>query len=86
MKYDSEVSDKSAEIEGQYANYLKVGHNAVEFIFVFGQQFYEDDKTELKNRIITSPLYAKAFLKVLKTSIDQFEKNYGIIREEEIPD
>jgi hypothetical protein len=47
----------SKKLEGRYANYFKVGHNAFEFVFDFGQYYPEIDEAELYTRIITSPRY-----------------------------
>ena len=47
---------KKKNLEGRYANYFKVGHNAVEFIFDFGQHYPETDEAELYTRVITSPV------------------------------
>jgi hypothetical protein len=70
------------KIEGRYANYFKVGHNAFEFLLDFGQHYSENEEAELYIRIITSPCYAKELLETLKVSIEQYEKNFGIIKEE----
>jgi len=75
-------SSSGDALEGRYANYFKVGHNAYEFIIDFGQYYSENDRAELYSRIITSPVYAKAFLKTLKKSIETFEKSFGSILED----
>ena len=49
-----------AKIEGKYANYFKVGYNAFEFLFDFGQQYSETEEGKLYTRIVTSPCYAKS--------------------------
>jgi hypothetical protein len=69
--------------EGNYANYLKIGQNAFEFLFDFGQFYPDGVEAHFHTRIITSPVYAKAFLKVLKDCIEQYEQTYSIIPEEE---
>jgi hypothetical protein len=69
------------KIEGRYANYFKVGHNAFEFVIDFGQHYAESEEAELYIRIITSPLYAKELLQTLKESIERFEKTFGDIKE-----
>ena len=79
-KHTSSSDDQN--MEGRYANYFKVGHNAYEFIIDFGQYYSENDRAELYSRIITSPVYAKAFLKTLKKSIEKFEKSFGSILED----
>lgn len=68
--------------EGRYANYFKIGHNAFEFIFDFCQKYPGKCETKLNTRIITNPNYAKAFLHTLSESIMQYEKTFGIIKEE----
>jgi len=65
-----------------YANYLKVGQNAFEFIFDFGQIHLEDDDVQFHTRIITTPIYAKAFFRVLQDCIDLYEQEFGSIPDE----
>lgn len=69
-------------LEGRYANYFRVGHNAFEFIFDFGQYNPEKDQAELYSRVITSPAYAKVFLGILAKSLENYEIEYEIIEEE----
>jgi len=69
------------KLEGQYANYFKVGHNAYEFVFDFGQYYPETDQAELYTRIITSPAYAKSLIETLRESIEQYERSNGAIAE-----
>ncbi len=76
-------SQDSDKLEGRYANYFKVGHNGYEFVIEFGQYYPETDQAELNMRVITSPVYAKAFLKTLKDSIKLYENNFGAIIEGE---
>ena len=65
-----------------YANHLRIGQNAFEFLLDFGQ-FYRGDGHEYFNiRIITAPVYAKAFLRVLQECINHYEQAYGNIPEE----
>ena len=64
---------------GRYANYFKVGFNAFELVFHFGQSYAEGKEAQPCTRIVTSPVYAKIFLIILKESIEQYEAKYGII-------
>ncbi len=64
-------------LEGRYANYFEVGHNAFEFILDFGQLYAGGEEHQLHTRIITNPAYAKALLKTLRTSVHQYEQSYG---------
>ncbi|UCE07445.1 MAG: DUF3467 domain-containing protein [bacterium] len=72
---------RSKKLEGRYANYFKVGHNAFEFVIDFGQYYPENEGAELYTRVITSPAYAKAFLGSLKESIERYEKIFEAINE-----
>ena len=69
-------------LEGRYANYFKVGHNAFELLLDFGQFFPEGEQEQLHTRIITTPSYAKVLLDVLRESIEGYETTFGPIQEE----
>jgi hypothetical protein len=84
MGPDSKASEKKGTLEGRYANYFKVGHNAFEFVLDFGQNYSENDQAELYTRIITNPCYAKELLETLRVSIMQYEKRFGSIIEEKL--
>jgi hypothetical protein len=64
---------------GRYANYFKVGHNAFEFLFDFGQTYGHGGSAPFHTRIITTPVYAKSLLGLLQDSIDQYEQLFGRI-------
>lgn len=68
------------KLEGRYANYFKVGYNALEFIFDFGQHYSGIEEAELYTRIVTSPCYAKSLFAILRESIEQYEKTFGDIK------
>ena len=70
---------KSNPLEGRYANYFRVGFNAIEFIVDFGQHDPESDQAELYTRIITGPTHAKALLEILQDSIQKYEDIHGAI-------
>jgi len=77
MDPSSSASDKRRRLEAKYANHFAVGYNAYEFIFDFGQDYSENEEAELSVRVVTSPFYAKEFLKTLQKSVEQYEKSYG---------
>jgi hypothetical protein len=54
----------------------------LEFIIVFGKSYSENEEAELCSRIITSPIYVKQLLDVLKYSVEQYEQRFGKIEEE----
>ena len=66
-------------LEGRYANAFKVGYNAFEFLLDFGQFYPESERAQLHTRIITSPVYAKALWETLRESIEQYERSFGTI-------
>ena len=77
MSHEPSGSQGANPLEGRYANYFKVGHNAFEFIIDCGQCYTESSEAQLHTRIITSPAYAKALLDTLRDSVDEYERNYG---------
>lgn len=80
MKQNKSRSGAGFKIRGLYANCFKVGHNACEFVIDFGQIYHEGgDHAEFHTRIITNPLYAKAFLETLLHSMDQYQRSFGTI-------
>ena len=74
------MSPNDSVLEGKYANHLKVGHNAFEFVLDFGQSYSESEEAELCIRIVTSPFYAKIFKRILAESIEQYEARYQPIQ------
>ena len=68
---------------GRYANYLKIGRNAFEFVFDFGQSHREGREPQIHTRIITNPAYAKAFLEAFHDAIENYESDYGAIPADE---
>jgi Protein of unknown function (DUF3467) len=60
MNQPNEPPQEADEIEGRYANYFRVGHNAFEFLFDFGQFYAESPGVRFHTRIITSPTSAKS--------------------------
>ncbi len=81
MDREKKSSKDDGELEGRYANYFKVGHNAFEFVIDFGQYYNEDEKVKLHTRIITNPSYAKMLLETLRESIEQYEQAYRVTQE-----
>jgi len=68
------------DLEGRYANYFKVGYNALEFLLDFGQFYSGMNAPRLHTRVMTNPNYAKALLATLEQSIEQYEEKFGEIR------
>jgi hypothetical protein len=82
MNHKREITQDAGKLEGRYANYFKVGHNAFEFVIDFSQFYPESEEAELCARIITPPIYAKTLLKTLGESIDRYEQTFGVIQGE----
>jgi hypothetical protein len=84
MAHADEDPQEASRLEGRYANYFKVGHNAFEFVLDFGQYYPEDARAQFHTRIISTPVYTKALFRTLGESIEQYEQAFGgIPREEE---
>ena len=74
---------KKENLQGRYANYFKVGHNAFEFVVDLGQYYDGDDENlQMHTRIVTSPVYAKRLLTTLQEAIVQHEAKFGRIVDE----
>ena len=78
---EGKASRSGKKIEGKYANYFMVGHNAFEFVIDFGQYYSENEEAEPCTRIVTSPCYAKELLETLRESIERYEKVFGDIKD-----
>jgi hypothetical protein len=76
---DSEFDAELEPLEGRYANYFAVGHNAFEFVLGFGQVNPDCDIARLHTRVITTPTYARAFSKTLLESLARYEQTFGPI-------
>jgi hypothetical protein len=68
-------------LEGRYANYFKVGHNAFEFLLDFGQFYSDSIEPLMHTRVVTSPAYAKAMSDTLLEAIGIYEQTFGFIPE-----
>lgn len=79
MSQEGEDPRRPDPLEGRYANYFQVGHNALEFVLDFGQCYRENEEARFHTRIVTGPMYARAFLETLQESIDQYEETFGVI-------
>jgi hypothetical protein len=79
MATTNKAPSKKRKLEGQYANYFQVGHNAFEFVIDFGQYYPGNDGAELFARIVTNPVYAKSLWDTLSTCIEEHEKAFGPI-------
>jgi hypothetical protein len=82
MSQKDKTLQPTEQLEGRYANYFQVGHNAFEVLLDFGQFYPEYAAAQFHTRIITSPAYAKVLSETLRGSIDQYEQTFGVIPED----
>ena len=80
MSTGGEVTSRKIRFDGQYANCLRVGHNAFEFVLDFSQEFDENEEAEQCVRIVTSPFHAKAMAMTLQAAVDAYELDFGPIK------
>ena len=82
MEPEANKYRESGLLEGRYANYFEIGHNAYEFLCDFGQAYEGGEKAQIHTRIIIGPKYAQALCKLLGESIDRYEQTFGVIPED----
>ncbi len=73
--------ERGDALEGRYANYFEVGHNAFEFVLAFGQFYPSSSGPRLLTRVVTGPPYAKALTRTLMESLARYEATFGPIAE-----
>ena len=76
MSQETREHQGEGRLEGRYANYFEVGHSAVsgEFVIDFGQFYLKNGEAHLHTRIITGPIYIRAFIETLQESIKKYEE------------
>jgi hypothetical protein len=70
-------------LEGRYANYFEIGHNAFEVLLDFGQLYFEAPEGRMHTRIVTSPVFAKRLAETLQRALSQYEQMYGRVPDED---
>jgi hypothetical protein len=71
-------TEEGGDPRAEYANYFEVGCNAFEFVIEFGQR-HDGRSSARRVRIITTPVFAKELLRVLGSSIAEYERTFGQI-------
>jgi hypothetical protein len=79
MRYGSKGPGNGEILEGRYANYFEIGHNAFEFLLDFGQCYFEEPDSRMHTRIVTSPMFAKRLADSLNQALAQYERTHGRI-------
>ena len=72
-------ADNDSGLEARYANFFKVGQNATEFLFQFGQ-FHSGSDLVWITRIVISPPFMKELLRMVDESVRAYEALFGEIR------
>jgi Protein of unknown function (DUF3467) len=68
-------------IKGRYTNYFKIGHNAFEFLFDFGQLYTEkDEKAVFHTRIVMAPASAVTLMEIMKEFLKSYRQHFGQIQ------
>jgi hypothetical protein len=73
-------SKRKSGLEARYVNYFEVGHNACEFIFDFGQYHPETRRAHINSRMVTGPVCAKLLADLLRSALQRFEEEHGVIQ------
>jgi hypothetical protein len=79
MSQEGEDPQRPDPLEGRYANSFRIGHNAFEFLLDFGQVSPDREEAQFHTRIVTGPVFAKAFAKLLQEALEQYEQTFGVI-------
>jgi hypothetical protein len=79
MRYGIKGPENGEILEGRYANYIEIGHNAFEFLLDFGQLYFEDPDGCMHTRIVTNPMFAKRLAESLNQALVQYERTHGRI-------
>ncbi len=66
--------------QGVYSNLILIAHSESEVVFDFIFVQPQTPKAKVRNRVITSPLHAKRFLKALEENLKKYEEKFGEIK------
>jgi hypothetical protein len=70
-------------LQGRYVNSFRIGFNALEFMIDFAQSSTNPQVAEVHTRIVMNPAYSRVLLRLLTTSIEQYEQTHGQIAADE---
>jgi hypothetical protein len=76
---DNDTWEGMEEVEGQYANAVRVGYNAFEILLDFGKVSGEAMRPKLQCRVITTPVIAQSLLTILGKSLEEYQHGFGRI-------
>jgi hypothetical protein len=69
--HPSETSDAGLR-EARYANYFEVGSNQEEIVIDLGQAYGAGAPVSIHTRIVTSPVYARELVRLLRQATGDF--------------
>jgi hypothetical protein len=75
--------DRSHISEARYSNYAEIGHNASEFVFDFGQVWFDGVPAGVYLRVVTSPDTAQRLYELLNEALSQYRVVFGEIRSDD---
>lgn len=79
IELDANVAD------GIYSNLAIINHSQSEFVVDFVTIMPGVPKSKVKSRIVLTPQHAKRFLKALNENVSRFEKQHGVIKDNNQP-
>ena len=65
---------------GEYSNFVKIQHSAVDFRMDFAKMVPEENNLYIHTRLFMSPIHAKMFAKALLDNVEKYEKKFGTIQ------
>ena len=78
-KKEIEIRVTDDILMGRYANIMRVGHSADEFVLEFANAL--PPKGIMVSRVVLSPGHLKRMLKALNENLKKYEDRFGEIRE-----
>ena len=84
IQFRIEIDDQTAQ--GAYSNLAIVNHSPGEFVldFIFMQP--QQPKGKIRSRVITSPLHFKRLIAAMQENLARYEKSYGVIDVDKLPE
>ena len=68
-----------ADLEPIYINLVRIAHSPSELIFDFAHLLPGNAPTQVKTRVVMSPLGAKLFHRALSENLNRYEASFGEI-------
>lgn len=72
--------------EGNYANFFVITNSPSEFIMDFGRILPGIPDARIYTRVLSTPQHAKQFLQLLQKNIEGYEKQFGEIKLQGLPE